>query len=96
MKGPNGEDGYFYELASGGVGKYAYTLTLPDAAVLHVGPDKAHTIGGYVRYTGDSRQITETRSLGIMVYDGKQSRWESGGGFGQTMRRDCTNDPGRV
>jgi hypothetical protein len=96
MKGPNGEDGYFYELASGGVGKYAYTLTLPDSSVIHVGPDKAHTIGGYIRYTGDSHPITETRSLGIMVYDGKQSRWETAGGFGQTMRRDCTNDPGRV
>jgi hypothetical protein len=96
MKEPNGEDGYFYELASGGVGKYAYTLTLPDSAVLHAGPDKAHTIGGYIRYIADAHPITETRSLGIMVYDGIAGRWESGGSFGQTMRRNCTNDPARA
>jgi hypothetical protein len=96
MKEANGEDGYFYELASGGVGKYAYTLTLPDSAVLHAGPDKAHTIGGYIRYTADAEPITETRSLGVMIYDGIAGRWENGGSFGQTMRRDCTNDPVRI
>jgi hypothetical protein len=96
MKEANGEDGYFYELASGGVGKYAYTLTLPDSQVLHAGPEKAHTLGGYIRYTADGQQITETRSLGIMVYDGVGAIWEGSGGFGQTMRRDCTNDPDRT
>ena len=83
---------YFYELAAGGMGKYAYTLNLPDARVLHATVDKAHTLGGYIRYTSDNHEITETRSLGIMLYDARRALWVDAGGFGQMMRRDCTND----
>ena len=83
---------YFFELAAGGMGKYAYTLNLPEARVLHATVDKAHTLGGYIRYTPDSHEITETRSLGIMIYDARRAIWVNSGGFGQMMRRDCTND----
>jgi hypothetical protein len=95
-RGNRGSDpltsGYFYELAGGGVGRYAYTLNLPDACVLHATADKAHVLGGYIRFTEDSRPITETRSLGVIIYDGRVGRWENSTGFGQCMRRDCTND----
>jgi hypothetical protein len=90
---PDGKSkGYFYTTAGEGAVAYAYTLTLPDARVLHACSDKAHTIGGYIRYTRDNEVISETRSLGIMVYDRKNERWENSGGYGQMTRRDCTND----
>jgi hypothetical protein len=95
-EGENPAFAYFYELCSGGVGKYGYTLELPEARVLHAGPEKAHTLDGYQRYTADARQISETRSLGVMVYDGRKAKWGNASGYGQMMRRDCTNDPGRV
>jgi hypothetical protein len=84
--------GYFYPLAGEGAVVYAYTLTLPDARVLHASSDKAHTIGGYIRFTNDNEVISETRSLGIMVYDLKRGFWGSGSSYGQMTRRDCTND----
>jgi hypothetical protein len=82
----------FYDMAGGGVGDYGYTLILPNERVLHAGVDKAHTFGGYIRYTPDNRLISETRSLGIMTYDAVEKRWASGGGLGQSMYHDYTND----
>ena len=52
--------------------------------------NKAHTFGGYIRYTADSRPTSETHSLGIMTY--KNGRWGSSGGIGVTMYHDWTND----
>jgi hypothetical protein len=80
----------FAEWAGGGVGPWSYTLNLPEARVLHASAEKAHTFGGYVRYTADHRPISETHSLGIMTY--KQARWGSAGGIGVVMHHDYTND----
>ncbi len=80
----------FAELAGGGVGRWAYTVNLPEARVLHASPEKAHTFGGYVRYTADHRPISETHSLGIMTY--RAGRWGSSGGIGVVMHHDYTND----
>lgn len=89
---PEGGMGPFYELAGEGSVKYSYTLVLPDMRVLHASPDKAHTMTGYIRFTPEHEVISETRSLGIMVYDRKNERWENSSGYGQMTRRDCTND----
>ncbi len=80
----------FAEWAGGGVGQWDYTINLPEARVLHATVDKAHTFGGYVRYTADSRPTSETHSLGIMTY--KEGRWGSSGGIGVMMYHDYTND----
>ena len=80
----------FDRLAAGQVGKYGYTRVLPDERVLHATVDKAHTFGGYVRYTPESVMISETRSLGIITYD--HGRWGAAGSLGQSMYRDRSND----
>jgi len=80
----------FDKLASGQVGKYGYTLVLPNQRVLHATVNKAHTFGGYIRYTGESVMISETRSLGIITYN--YGQWGSAGSFGQSMYRDRSND----
>lgn len=80
----------FAEWAGGGVGQWDYTIALPEARVLHATVNKAHTLGGYVRYTADSRPTSETRSLGITTY--KDGRWGSSGGIGVMMYHDYTND----
>jgi hypothetical protein len=76
--------------AGGGVGQWAYTINLPEARVLHATVNKAHTFGGYVRYTADHRPTSETHALGIMTY--KNGRWGSAGGIGVMMYHDYTND----
>ncbi|HYL37896.1 MAG TPA: hypothetical protein VEV17_18415 [Bryobacteraceae bacterium] len=88
----SGQPGWFFEMAGGGVGHYGYTKDLADSRVLHAGPEKAHTMGGYIRYTPDHVFISETRSMGIMIYDKRERIWVNGGGFGQSMRRDRSND----
>jgi len=88
-----GQPGWFYAMAGGGIGHYGYTNTLDDSKVLHAGPEKAHALGGYIRYTPDNVFISETRSLGIMIYDKRTGVWGGGGGLGQSIRRDRTNDP---
>src|SRR5579871_3976549 len=87
-----GRPGWFFAMAGGGVGHYGYTKHLPDSRVLHAGPEKAHSIGGYIRYTPDHVFISETRSLGITIFDKREGVWVNGGGLGQSMRRDRTND----
>ncbi len=87
-----GEPGWFFAMAGGGVGHYGYTMHLADSRVLHAGPEKAHSLGGYIRYTKDNVFISETRSLGITIYDKHEKVWVNGGGLGQSMRRDRTND----
>jgi hypothetical protein len=89
-----GQPGWFYAMAGGGIGHYGYTMTLDDSKVLHAGPEKAHSLGGYIRYTPDHVFISETRNLGIMIYDKRLGTWGGGGvGLGQSIRRDRTNDP---
>lgn len=88
----SGKPGWFFEMAGGGVGHYGYTMHLAESRVLHAGPEKAHSIGGYIRYTKDNVFISETRSLGITVYDKRERQWVSAGGLGQSIRRDRTND----
>jgi hypothetical protein len=88
----SGKPGWFYAMAGSGVGHYSYTNTLADAKVLHAGPEKAHALGGYIRYTPDHLFVSETRSLGIMIYDLHTGTWGTGGGLGQSIRRDRTND----
>ena len=89
-----GQPGWFFAMAGGEVGHYGYTKALPDAKILHAGPEKAHTLGGYIRYTSDHVFISETRSLGVMIFDKRNGVWVNGGGFGQSMRRDRSNDAG--
>ncbi len=88
----SGEPGWFFAMAGGGVGHYGYTMHLADSRVLHAGPEKAHSMGGYIRYTKDNVFVSETRSLGITVYDKLERVWVNGGGLGQSMRRDRSND----
>jgi hypothetical protein len=83
--------GYFFSIAGQGMGRWVYSLPLHDARVLHASKNKAHVIGGYIRFTADGHQSSELRSLGIMAY--RRGRWGSAGGFGGMVRRDCTNDP---
>jgi hypothetical protein len=90
----NKEPGWFFAMAGGEVGHYGYTKHLAESKVLHAGPERAHTFGGYIRYTSDHVFISETRSLGIIVFDKRQGVWLNGGGFGQSMRRDRSNDQG--
>lgn len=82
----------FYQMAGGAVGDYGYTRILPDERVLRATVDKAHTYGGYIRYTPDGAQISETRMLGVLTYDGVHKTWASSGNFGQTMYHDWSND----
>ena len=83
----------FADWAGGGVGQWAYTLNLPEARVLHATVNKAHTMGGYIRYTADHTVISETRSLGILVY--RNGRWGPSGGIGNMMlHHDRTNSIG--
>ena len=80
----------FKELAGGAVGEYAYTRDLPARPVtIHATHDKAHTLGGYLRYTADGRLISETRSVGIRIY--KAGHWASGGSLGQVTHHDRSN-----
>jgi hypothetical protein len=88
----SGQPGWFFAMAGGGVGHYGYTKALADSKVLHAGPEKAHALGGYIRYTTDHVFISETRSLGIMIFDKREGIWINGGGMGQSMRRDRSND----
>jgi hypothetical protein len=80
----------FIELAGGAVGPYAYTRDRPVRPVtIHATHDKAHTLGGYLRYTADGSLISETRSVGIRIY--KNGQWGSAGGFGQVTHHDRSN-----
>jgi hypothetical protein len=87
---PQAQFDNFNNSARGGFDKYGYTLVLPDQRVLHATVDKAHTYGGYVRYTPQSEMISETRSLGILTY--ADQTWGAAGTLGQCMYRDRTND----
>jgi hypothetical protein len=80
----------FADWAGGGVGDWAYTINLPEARVVHATADKAHSLGGYVRFTADHRVISETRALGITTF--RDGRWGSSGGIGVMMYQDRTND----
>jgi hypothetical protein len=79
-------------MAGSGVGHYAYTMDLNKSKVLHAGPEKAHALGGYIRFTPDNIFVSETRSLGIMTFDLHKGTWGGGGGLGQSIRRDRSND----
>jgi hypothetical protein len=80
----------FVELAGGAVGEYAYTRDRPVRPVtIHATHDKAHTLGGYFRYTADGTLISETRSVGIRIY--KNGQWGSAGGLGQVTHHDRSN-----
>ena len=80
----------FKSLAGGAVGEYAYTRDLPTRPVtVHATHDKAHTIGGYLRYTSDGTLISETRSVGIRIY--KAGHWASAGSLGQVTHHDRSN-----
>jgi len=80
----------FIELAGGAVGEYSYTRDLPTRPVsIHATHDKAHTLGGYLRYTANGTLISETRSVGIRIY--KNGHWGSAGGLGQVTHHDRSN-----
>jgi hypothetical protein len=83
----------FKQLAGGAVGEYAYTRDLPTRPVtIHATHDKAHSLGGYLRYTADGTLISETRSVGIRIY--KQGQWGSAGGLGQVTHHDRSSSRG--
>jgi hypothetical protein len=80
----------FVELAGGAVGDYAYTRDRPVRPItIHATHDKAHTLGGYFRYTADGTLISETRSVGIRIY--KNGQWGSAGSLGQVTHHDRSN-----
>jgi len=83
----------FAKWAGGGVGDWYYTMNHPDARVLHASPNKIHTLSGYIRYTKDHAEISETRGLGISVY--RNNVWAPAGGLGNVMlHHDRTNSVG--
>jgi hypothetical protein len=90
---PRSQFDYFNEAAAGGFERYGYTLVLPNQRVLHATVDKAHTFGGYIRYTPQSVMISETRSLGVMTYVDQE--WGGAAMLGQCLYRDRTNDEAR-
>jgi hypothetical protein len=80
----------FVELAGGTVGDYDYTRINPGRPmVIHATHDKAHVLGGYTRFTTDSRFISETRSVGIRIR--KAGAWGSSGNLGQVTHHDASN-----
>jgi hypothetical protein len=80
----------FVELAGGVVGEYDYTRLRPDRPlVIHATRDKAHTLGGYWRYTADGQLISETRGVGIRIYKG--GHWGDVGNLGQVTHHDRSN-----
>jgi hypothetical protein len=80
----------FVELAGGTVGEYDYTRINPGRPlVIHATHDKAHVLGGYTRFTTDSRFISETRSVGIRIR--KAGNWGSAGNLGQVTHHDASN-----
>ena len=80
----------FIDLAGGAVGEYAYTRDRPvRPVVIHATRDKAHTLGGYLRYTADGTLISETRSVGIRIY--KNGHWGTAGSLGQVTHHDRSN-----
>jgi hypothetical protein len=80
----------FIDLAGGAVGKYAYTRDRPVRPItIHATHDKAHTLGGYFRYTADGTLISETRSVSIRIY--KNGHWGSAGSLGQVTHHDRSN-----
>jgi hypothetical protein len=80
----------FVDLAGGTVGDYDYTRINPTLPlVIHATQDKAHVLGGYWRFTTDSRLISETRSVGIRVR--KAGNWGSSGNLGQVTHHDLSN-----
>ena len=80
----------FVELAGGTVGDYDYTRINPvTPRVIHATHDKAHVLGGYTRFTADSRFISETRSVGIRIR--KAGNWGSSGSLGQVTHHDASN-----
>jgi hypothetical protein len=80
----------FIELAGGAVGEYSYTRDLPRRPVsIHATHDKAHTLGGYLRYTANGTLISETRSVGIRIY--RNGHWGSVGSLGQVTHHDRSN-----
>jgi hypothetical protein len=84
----------FAEWAGGNVGAYGDTFTNPyEPRVLgngrHANMHKAHTMGGYIRYTPDLVMISETRSISIRVY--REGRWGDAGGIGQVTFHDRSN-----
>ncbi|HEY1752563.1 MAG TPA: hypothetical protein VGG29_14990 [Caulobacteraceae bacterium] len=84
----------FARWAGGAVGEWDYTMNHPDARVLHASPNKAHTLSGYIRYTKDHVEISETRSLGVSVY--RNNQWAPAGGLGNVMlHHDRSNSVGR-
>jgi hypothetical protein len=80
--------------AGGNVGTYGDTWTSPyQPRVLangrHADRQKAHTMGGYIRYTPDLTMVSETRSISIRVY--RDGRWGDAGGIGQVTYHDRSN-----
>jgi hypothetical protein len=73
----------FAKWAGGGVGEWDYTMNHPQARVIHASPNKVHTVSGYIRYTKDHEEISETRGLGINVY--RNNLWAPAGGLGNVM-----------
>jgi hypothetical protein len=83
----------FASWAGGGVGEWDYTMNHPDSRVLHACPNKIHTLSGYIRYTKDHVEISETRGLGISVY--RNNVWAPAGGLGNVMlHHDRSNSVG--
>ncbi|MFH1264976.1 MAG: twin-arginine translocation signal domain-containing protein, partial [Planctomycetota bacterium] len=83
----------FVDLAGQTVGPYSYTRQPPrPPLILHATHDKAHTIGGYWRYTAEGELITETKYVGLRIYKG--GVWGSGGMMGFIVHHDRSNSMG--
>ena len=83
----------FAEWAGGAVGEWDFTMNLPQARLLHSSVNKAHSLGGYIRYTKGHTEISETRGLSVLVY--RNNAWSTAGGMGNVLLHyDRTNPVG--
>ncbi len=77
-------------IASHGVGDYAFTLYRHDTQIVHQSRNKVHVAGGYTRFQSDASPISDTYSLSVHVR--RNLQWGSVGGTGNTIHYDATNN----
>ncbi len=91
--GRYGFEAFRTNIASHGVGGYAYTLYRPDSKLVHQSRNKVHVASGYTRFQADGTVISMTHSLGVHLR--RNLQWGSVAGSGNTIHYDATNNQRR-
>ncbi|HEX4037594.1 MAG TPA: twin-arginine translocation signal domain-containing protein [Acidobacteriaceae bacterium] len=83
----------FEQYSGGGVGKWAYSIEIPETYVMHAANDKGHIYTGFRRYVANGTMISEARFISAAVFrKGVWNASEITGVFGYMMYQDHTND----